>query len=111
MRIQGQGGRWHWISPDGLLRSTTIGPVDPPEDVDAPKGTRISADDLLAVLNGLPGPWFDQLVFKFDSNNAVSAKPAAQSVRAMELIAVLRVTDSTFVNVLAEIDRLKGTDR
>ena len=71
--------------------------------VDAP----ISAKDLLAQLNGLPPPWFEQLVFEFDANNAVSTASAPLSLRAMDLIKVLRVTDPDFSKVRAKIDELK----
>ncbi|MEQ1511863.1 MAG: SEFIR domain-containing protein [Lysobacteraceae bacterium] len=68
---------------------------------------RINEDDFLAELTKLPGPWFKQLVFKFDKNNAVSDS-GAQSDRAIELLNVLRVIDPGLCNAAAEIKRLKG---
>ncbi len=68
---------------------------------------RINEDDFLAELTKLPGPWFKQLVFKFDKNNAVSDS-GAQSDRAIELLNVLRVIDPGLRNAAAEIKRLKG---
>ena len=68
---------------------------------------RINENDFLAELTKLPGPWFKQLVFKFDKNNAVSDS-GAQSDRAIELLSVLRVIDPGLRNAAAEIKRLKG---
>ena len=82
-----------------------------PTVVEAPVAIAVNAPnpakDLLAQLNSLPSAWFEQLVFEFDANNAVPAATAAQSVRAMELIKVLRLTDPDFSKVNAKIDELK----
>ena len=78
-----------------------------PALVAASADAAISPENLLALLNGLPPAWFEQLIFKFDAKNAVPAASAAQSVRAMELIKVLRLTDPDFSNVKAKINELK----
>ncbi|MFT5093218.1 MAG: hypothetical protein ACKVII_28155 [Planctomycetales bacterium] len=68
----------------------------------------ITDDELLQELKTLPAPWFEQLIFKFDTGNDVSGKQGAQSMRSMELIGILRFIDPEFSSVLSEIDRLKG---
>ncbi|MBL8873637.1 MAG: TIR domain-containing protein [Planctomycetaceae bacterium] len=61
---------------------------------------------LLETLKQLPGPWFEELVFKFDQHNSVPTG-AAQTVRAIELLKVLRMTERGFQAAAAEITRLK----
>ena len=75
------------------------------EDEPAPESTE---EHLLEELKQLPAAWFDELVFKLDKGSAVPGKQAAQAQRAMDLIAVLRVTDPDFQKVRAQIDHLKG---
>lgn len=67
----------------------------------------INEDDFLAQLTNLPEPWFKQLVFKFDKNNAVP-NSGAQSDRAIDMLKVLRVIDPGLHQAAAEIKRLKG---
>ena len=63
-------------------------------------------EDLLETLKRLPGPWFEELVFKFDQHGSVPAG-VAQSVRAIELLKVLRMTERGIRDAAAEITRLK----
>ena len=89
--------------------------VEPQQSVGMPLDSQengaqnsVTDDELLQVLKKFPAPWFEQLVFKFDTGNAVSGKQAAQSMRSTELIEILRVIDPDFSHVLSEIERLKG---
>lgn len=67
-----------------------------------------SETDLLEELKRLPPAWFDELVFHFDTNGAVSGRPAPQAMRAIDLLAVVRVLADGPVRLRAEIQRLKG---
>ncbi|MBW8879152.1 MAG: toll/interleukin-1 receptor domain-containing protein [Acidobacteria bacterium] len=67
--------------------------------------------DLLEELKRLPPAWFDELVFRFDANSAVSAKPAPQSTRAIDLLTVVRVHDDGSARLRQEIQRLKRNRR
>jgi hypothetical protein len=73
--------------------------------------TTFPAADLLEELKRLPPAWFDELVFLFDANNAVSARPAPQATRAIDLLAILRASDDGPARLQAEIRRLKGDRR
>jgi hypothetical protein len=69
------------------------------------------APDLLDELKGLPSAWFEELVYRLDANNAVSAKPAPQSTRAIELLNIVRATEDGPDQLREEIRRLKGKRR
>ncbi len=69
------------------------------------------APDLLEELKGLPPAWFDELVFRFDKHNAVSARPAPQSTRAIDLLNVVRATEDGPDRLREEIGRLRGNRR
>jgi len=67
------------------------------------------APDLLEEPKALPAAWFEELVYRFDQHNAVSAKPAPQSIRAIELLNVARATEDGPDRLREEIRRLKGS--
>lgn len=69
------------------------------------------APDLLEELKDLPSAWFDELVFRFDKHNAVSARPAPQSIRAIDLLNIVRATEDGPDRLREEIRRLKGNRR
>jgi hypothetical protein len=60
--------------------------------------------------NGPPA-WFDELVFHFDANSAVSARPAPQATRAIDLLTVVRVQEDGPARLREQIQRLKGNRR
>lgn len=62
---------------------------------------------LLEELKRLPPAWFDELVFHFDTNGAVSTKPAPQAMRAIDLLTVVRKLEDVPVRLREEILRLK----
>jgi hypothetical protein len=64
--------------------------------------------DLLEELKRMPSAWFDELVFLFDTQGAVSARLAPQATRAIDLLTVVRVLADGPVRLRAEIQRLKG---
>jgi tetratricopeptide (TPR) repeat protein len=64
--------------------------------------------DLLEELKRLPPAWFEELVLHFDANSAVSARPAPQAMRAIDLLTVVRVLADGPMRLRAEIRRLKG---
>jgi hypothetical protein len=69
------------------------------------------APDLLEELKRLPPAWFDEMVFRFDQHNAVSARPAPQSTRAIDLLNVVRATEDGPDRLREEIRRLRGDRR
>ena len=79
------------------VRSTFSGPTAAPTEA-----------DLLEELKRLPSAWFDELVFHFDTNGAVSARPAPQATRAIDLLTVVRVLEDGPARLREEIQRLKG---
>ena len=90
------------MSPRGLEDIAILPPV-------APRAVRSTPEtDLLEELKRLPPAWFDELVFHFDTNNAVSSKQAPQATRAIDLLTVVRVLVDGPVRLRAEIQRLKG---
>ena len=64
-------------------------------------------DSLLEELKRLPAAWFDELVFRFDTNSAMAGKHVPQAIRALDLLAVVRTIDDGPVRLQAEIQRLK----
>jgi len=82
------------------VRSTFSGPA-----------TESTEADLLEELKRLPAAWFDELVFHLDANSSVSARPAPQSTRAIDLLAVVRVQEDGPVRLREQIQRLKGNRR
>ncbi len=78
---------------------------NPPAPVPA-SGDAIDEDAFLADLTNLPPAWFEQVVFKFDRSNSVPPNQA-QSVRAIELLKVLRVTDPDLKSPSAFVARLR----
>lgn len=70
-----------------------------------------SKSDLLGELKRLPSAWFDELVFLFDADNAVSAKPAPQATRAIDLLTVVCAEEDGPDRLREEIQRLKGKRR
>ncbi|HEY2289589.1 MAG TPA: toll/interleukin-1 receptor domain-containing protein [Thermoanaerobaculia bacterium] len=64
--------------------------------------------DLLEQLKSLPEAWFEELVFRFDSNGAVSARSAPQAIRAVDLLRIVRSTEDGTACLQEEIQRLKG---
>lgn len=93
-------------SPDRVNsadKSASHADVDQRPTADA---TAKEPKDLLETLKRLPGPWFEELVFKFDQHNAVPTG-VAQSSRAIELLKVLRMTERGVQDAVAEITRLK----
>ena len=73
--------------------------------------TEPTETDLLEELKRLPPASFDELVFHFDANSAVSAKPAPQSTRAIDLLTVVRVQEDGPARLREQIQRLKGNRR
>lgn len=69
------------------------------------------APDPLEELKGLPPAWFEELVHRFDKHNAVSARPAPQSIRAIDLLNVARATEDGPDRLREAIRRLKGDRR
>lgn len=69
------------------------------------------APDLLEELKVLPGPWFEELVYRFDKHYAVSAKSAPQSIRAIDLLNVVRATEDGPDQLREELRRLKRDGR
>jgi hypothetical protein len=82
------------------VRSTFSGPA-----------TETTEADLLEELKRLPPAWFDELVFHFDANSAVSARPASQATRAIDLLTVVRVQEDGPARLRDQIQRLKGKRR
>jgi hypothetical protein len=95
------------------FRGGTRGLTKEPEDIQilpaiAPREARSTPEtDLLEEVKRLPSAWFDQLVFHFDTQGAVSARPAPQAIRAIDLLTVVRVTEDGPVRLREEIQRLK----
>jgi hypothetical protein len=92
--------------PLGVQEDLTIWPPVAPRAVRSTPET-----DLLEELKRLPSAWFDELVFHFDTQGAVSARPAAQAIRAIDLLTVVRVLEDGPVRLRAEIQRLRGDRR
>ncbi|HEY3567344.1 MAG TPA: SEFIR domain-containing protein [Thermoanaerobaculia bacterium] len=67
--------------------------------------------DLLEELKGLPAAWFEELVHRFDKHNAVSARPAPQSTRAIDLLKIVEATEDGPDRLREEIRRLKENQR
>ncbi len=59
------------------------------------------------MLNRLPAALFEELVFKFDSYNAVPGREAAQAIRAIELIRIVEATGQV-AELHQEIGKLGG---
>ena len=85
---------------------TAAAPKPDPPQPKPPQPPAIDEFALLEELAGIPGPWFNQLVYQFDRNNAVPAT-AAQRDRALELMKVLRVVDPELHQVTKALQRLK----
>jgi hypothetical protein len=89
---------------------TVLPPVVPREvrsTFPAPAAALTEAD-LLEELKRLPPAWFEELVFHFDTQGAVSARPAPQATRAIDLLTVARALEDGPARLRAEIQRLKG---
>jgi tetratricopeptide (TPR) repeat protein len=69
------------------------------------------APDLLEELKGLPPAWFEELVHRFDTNNAVSGRSTPQSTRAIDLLNIVRATEDGPDRLREEIRRLRGNRR
>jgi hypothetical protein len=67
--------------------------------------------DLLEELKGLPSAWFEELVDRFDTHNAVSGRSTPQSTRAIDLLKVVRATEDGPDRLREEIRRLRGDRR
>jgi hypothetical protein len=99
------------------FRGTRGLPLEVQEDLTilppvAPRAARSAPEtDLLEELKRLPPAWFDELVFYFDTNNAVSSKQAPQAIRAIDLLTVVRVLEDGPVRLRAEIQRLREDRR
>jgi hypothetical protein len=88
--------------PFGVQEDLTILPAV------APRTARSTPEtDLLEELKRLPAAWFDELVFHFDTNGAVSTKPAPQAIRAIDLLTVVRALEEGPVRLREKILRLK----
>jgi hypothetical protein len=79
------------------VRTTFPAPVTAPTEA-----------DLLEELKRLPPAWFEELVLHFDANSAVSARPAPQAIRAIDLLTMARVHEDGPARLRVEIQRLKG---
>jgi TIR domain len=88
--------------PRGVQEDLTILPAVAPRTVRSTPET-----DLLEELKRLPAAWFDELVFHFDTNGAVSTKPAPQAIRAIDLLTVARNLDNGPARLREAILRLK----
>jgi hypothetical protein len=98
------------MGPRGGLEDVTILPPVTPREVrttfPAPAAALTEAD-LLEELKRLPPAWFEELVFHFDTQGAVSARPAPQATRAIDLLTVARALEDGPARLRAEIQRLK----
>lgn len=95
-------------APD--VRPSASSASHPNSDHRQPATTAWEHVDLLETLKQLPEPWFEELLFKFDRHNSVPSR-VAQSVRAIEFLKVLRMTESGLQEAAAEIERLKARSR
>src|SRR4051812_11029634 len=68
----------------------------------------LPAPDLLEELKRLPAGWFEELVHRFDTNNAVSGRSTPQSTRAIDLLKIVEATEDGPDRLREEIRRLKG---
>jgi tetratricopeptide (TPR) repeat protein len=100
------------LSVEGEDDVNVLPPVEPkrvrsvfPSTAAAPAET-----DPLEELKTLPAAWFDELVYRFDEHNAVSARPAPQSTRAIDLLNVVRVMEDGLARLREEIRRLKASE-
>ena len=78
--------------------------TEPNNTIDA---KQMQIGQLLNELKSLPGAWFEELVFTYDHNNAVSSKTAPQASRAMELLTVLRSKPAGLAQLCDHIERLR----
>jgi hypothetical protein len=79
------------------------GAADSVTTLDAP----LSTDQLLQQLKQLPAAQLEELVFRYDSENSVPGRTEAQSVRAIELLKVMRSRDGGITKLSEELQRLK----
>jgi TIR domain len=102
------------VSFERSISDTKVLPPVPPRKVRTtfPSSSAAPpAPDLLEELKVLPAAWFEELVYRFDKHNAVSAKPAPQSTRAIELLNIARATEDGPERLREEIRRFKGEGR
>ena len=67
----------------------------------------LSTDQLLEQLKRLPAAQFEELVFRYDSQNSVPGRPEAQSVRAIELLKVMRNLEGGLAMLRSALRRLR----
>ena len=99
------------LSVEGEDDVNVLPPVEPKRARSVFPSTAAAETDPLEELKALPAPWFDELVYRFDEHNAVSARPAPQSMRAIDLLNVVRATEDGLARLREEIRRLKGNRR
>jgi tetratricopeptide (TPR) repeat protein len=100
------------VSFERSMSDTQVLPPVPPRKARTTFPTSSAAPpapDLLEELKVLPAAWFEELVYRFDKHNAASAKPAPQSIRAIELLNIVRATADGPDRLREEIRRLKGS--
>jgi tetratricopeptide (TPR) repeat protein len=81
----------------------------PPGKTGEPEATPeppLSRDEMLNRLKQLPAAQFEELVFQYDADSSVPGKTEAQSMRAIELLKVLRARDGGLAALSAELRRL-----
>lgn len=67
----------------------------------------LSIDQLLEQLKQLPAAQFEELVFRYDSQNSVPGRPEAQSVRAIELLKVMRNLEGGLATLQSVLQQLR----
>lgn len=63
---------------------------------------------LLESITRLPSALFEKLVFKFDKNNSIPGREAAQLIRATELLRLLKAQQNGIDNLRSEVQKLTG---
>jgi hypothetical protein len=82
-------------------------PVFPGGTSPAASEASLSRDEILKRLKQLPAAQFEELVFQYDDDGSVPGKTEAQSVRAIELLKVLRAREGGLAALSAELRRLQ----
>jgi tetratricopeptide (TPR) repeat protein len=86
--------------------SSSAPPPPPPERPATVAGAIPPASRLLEQLNQLSAAQFEGLVFRFDLDSNVPGRTEAQSVRAIELLKVLRSRDGGLLELASALQRV-----